>query len=70
MNYFRLYSLSPDETIVAAWNSQIAHAAETPWLADALTTRSAELFPRFAACYAQLRALPRDAGCDIGAFER
>jgi hypothetical protein len=61
MNYFQPYSLPLDETIVAAWDSQVVQAAETPWLAQALATQSADLFPRFAACYAQLRALPRGA---------
>lgn len=59
MNYFQPHCLSPDETIIAAWDSQVADAAETPWLAAALAAESSELFPRFAACYAQLRALPR-----------
>ncbi|HEY2988123.1 MAG TPA: right-handed parallel beta-helix repeat-containing protein [Candidatus Binatia bacterium] len=54
MNYFQPYAL--DETIVAAWDSQIA---ETPWLAQSAAAQSADLFPRFATCYAKLRALPR-----------
>ena len=70
MNYFQTYSLSPDEAIIAAWDSQLAEAADTPCPAEALTAQSSELFPRFAACYAQLRALPRGAGCDIGAVEK
>jgi len=61
MNYFQAYLPSLDEAIVAAWDSQVAGAAETPWLAQALATKSADLFPRFASCYAQLRALPRGA---------
>jgi hypothetical protein len=61
MNYFQPYSLSSDQTIVAAWDSQIAEAAEMPWLAQTLTAQSSELFPHFAACYAQLCALPRGA---------
>jgi hypothetical protein len=60
MNYFQPYLPPLDDAIVAAWDSQIAEAAETPLLAQALA-QSAELFPRFAACYAQLRALPRGA---------
>ena len=32
-----------------------------PWLAENLATRESELFSRFAACYAELRALPRSA---------
>src|SRR5438093_1792731 len=61
MNYFQPFSLSTDETIVAAWDSQVTQAAETPWLEQTLLARCGELFPRFAACYAQLRALPRGA---------
>ena len=34
---------------------------KTPWLADTLTECGDELFARFAACYAELRALPRRA---------
>lgn len=59
MNYFQAYLPSLDQSIVAAWDSQVAGAAETPWLAQALATKSAELFPRFASAYAELRALPR-----------
>lgn len=58
MNYFQPYLPLLDETIVAAWDSQVAQATETPRLAQALA-QSADLFPRFAACYAQLRGLPR-----------
>ncbi|MGH7766492.1 MAG: hypothetical protein ACREQP_03485 [Candidatus Binatia bacterium] len=61
MNYFQAYLPSLDESIVAAWDWQVAAAAETPCLAQALATQRADLFPRFAACYAQLRALPRGA---------
>ena len=61
MNYFDLYSSYPDRTIAAAWNSQVKEADKTPWLADALTECEDELFARFAACYAELRTLPRTA---------
>jgi parallel beta-helix repeat protein len=61
MNYFQAYLPSLDEAIVAAWDSQLAEAAEAPWLAKSLAAKSAELFPRFAARYAELRALPRGA---------
>jgi hypothetical protein len=61
MNYFQPYALPLDENIVAAWDSQVAEAADSPWLAQALATRGANLFPRFAARYAELRALPRGA---------
>jgi hypothetical protein len=59
MNYFDLYSSYPDRTIAAAWDSQVKEADKTPWLAGALTECSDELFARFAACYAELHALPR-----------
>lgn len=52
MNYFQPYLPPLDDVIVAAWDSQIAEAAETPLLTRALA-QSAELFPRFAACYAR-----------------
>jgi len=61
MNYFDLYSSYPDHTIIAAWDCQMKDAAQTPWLKELLLRRSSELFPRFAACYAELRALPRSA---------
>jgi hypothetical protein len=61
MNYFDLYSSYPDRTIAAAWDSQVKEADNTPWLADTLTEYGDELFARFAACYAELRALPRSA---------
>ncbi|HEY2988121.1 MAG TPA: right-handed parallel beta-helix repeat-containing protein [Candidatus Binatia bacterium] len=58
MNYFHPYAPSLDETIITAWDSQVA---ETPWLAPSLAAQTADLFPRFAVAYAQLRALPRGA---------
>src|SRR5262245_51200722 len=61
MNYFDLYSSYSDRTIAAAWDSQVKEADQTPWLADALTGCGDELFARFSACYAELRALPRSA---------
>jgi hypothetical protein len=61
MNYLDLYSSYPDRIIVAAWDSQVKEADKTPWFADTLTEREGELFARFAACYAELRALPRGA---------
>jgi hypothetical protein len=60
MNYFDLYSSYPDHTIAAAWDSQIKEANKAPWIAETLNQHS-NLFPRFAACYAELRALPRGA---------
>jgi len=61
MNYFDLYSSYPDRTIAAAWDSQVKAADNTPWLTDTLAECGDELFARFAACYAELRALPRGA---------
>jgi hypothetical protein len=57
MNYFDLYSSYPDRTIAAAWDSQVKEADTTPWLTEC----GSELFTRFAAYYAELRALPRSA---------
>src|SRR5262249_38476530 len=61
MNYFDLYSSYPDRTIAAAWDSQVKEAGNNPWLACTITECGGELFTRFAACYAELRALPRGA---------
>jgi len=61
MNYFDLYSSYPDHTIAAAWDAQLAEAAQTPWFKEILLRRGTELFPRFAACYTELRVLPRSA---------
>src|SRR5215831_2805814 len=61
MNYFDLYSSYPDRTIAAAWDSQVKEADNNPWLACTLTDCGGDLFARFAACYAELRALPRSA---------
>jgi Right handed beta helix region len=61
MNYFDLYSSYPDHTITAAWDCQMTEATQTPWLKELLLRRGSELFPRFASCYAELRALPRNA---------
>jgi hypothetical protein len=43
----------------AAWQTQLAAAVHTPGLLPELVRRRAELLPRFAAYYTQLRALPR-----------
>ena len=61
MNYLDLYSSYPDHTIAAAWDSQVKEADKNPWLTEALKQYGDELFARFAACYADLRALPRSA---------
>lgn len=60
MDYFQPYCLPADETILAAWESQAAALADSPSLTNALA-RQSNLFPRFAAAYAQLKALPRGA---------
>lgn len=59
MNYFQPFVVGCDETIVAAWDSQIAELGDMPSLA-ALLERPL-LFPRFADNYARLHALPRGA---------
>ena len=62
MNYLDLYSSYPDPTIAAAWDSQVKEADKNSWLSrGSKATRESELFARFAACYAELRALPRGA---------
>ena len=61
MNYLDLYSSYPDHTIVAAWDSQINEANKAPWIAETLNQHDNKLFAHFAACYAELRALPRGA---------
>ena len=61
MNYFDVYSSYPDRTITVAWDSQVKEGDQRLWFADTLNERSGELFSRFAACYAELRALPRGA---------
>jgi len=48
-----------DDTILSAWNSQVADAARTPLLSWLFAQRRDELFLRFAKSYVQLRALPR-----------
>ena len=58
MNYFDLYSSYPDRTIVAAWDSQLEETRHGPWFKELLLRSGSELFPRFAVCYAELRALP------------
>src|SRR6185369_4618912 len=58
MNYFQPYSLPADQTVLAAWDLQLAEIAEFPELVAALA-KQRELFPRFASYYSQLRALPR-----------
>ncbi len=61
MNYLDLYSSYPDRTITSAWDAQLKYGSKNPWLNEALRRCGDELFARFAACYAELRALPRGA---------
>jgi hypothetical protein len=59
MNYFLPYAASADETVVSAWDTQVARATDAPWLGRLLAERGNELFPDFAARYNELRALQR-----------
>src|SRR5512147_82977 len=59
MNYLDLYSSYPDRTITSAWDAQLRYGSKNPWLNEALRRCGNELFARFAACYSELRALPR-----------
>jgi hypothetical protein len=56
-----------DDTIVAAWDSQVEELIHTPGLGDLVAAEGAKLLPRFAEHYARLRAMPRGAR---RAFER
>ncbi len=57
MNYFNPYPFRVDDNVTNAWKE----AANTPSLAEVIARGGGDLFPRFAACYAQLRVLPRGA---------
>jgi hypothetical protein len=61
MDYFRPYSLSSQDSIAAAWDSQVAAAADIPRLRQVIAERGAEIFPEFARRYAEVRALSRSA---------
>jgi predicted outer membrane repeat protein len=61
MNYFDPYSPSADDGIVAAWDSQVVALLGALRLPEALAAGYPDLFARFAACYADLLALPRVA---------
>ena len=61
MNYFEDRSSYRDQIITAAWDSQVRACSGNSWLKNLLLRRGGDLFPRFAACYAELRALPRNA---------
>ena len=52
-------SAQKQESLVTAWQEQVQAAEHKPWLLQQLTTRSTEVFPRFARYYSKLRALPR-----------
>src|SRR4051794_17381579 len=58
MNYFQPYSLPADQSVLAAWDSQLTELVECPELVTALAQQR-EVFLRFAESYARLRALPR-----------
>jgi hypothetical protein len=60
MNYLDSYSFYFDRSITAAWEAQRKYVTTSPRLNEALQYGD-ELFARFAACYADLRALPRGA---------
>jgi len=55
MDYFRAYSLSSNDGVVAAWDS-VASAAQVPSLRQLIAERGAELFPEFAKRYNEVRA--------------
>jgi hypothetical protein len=59
MNYFQPFVVGCDETIVAAWDSQVAELEQAPAVVALLNREAPSLFPRFAMHYARLRALPR-----------
>ncbi|HEY1269319.1 MAG TPA: hypothetical protein VGH16_18825 [Candidatus Binatia bacterium] len=61
MNYFQTYTVALDDTIVAAWDSQVAELANVPAFGDLIAVEGAKLLLRFADYYARLRALPRGA---------
>src|SRR5262245_23257962 len=59
VNYLDLYSSYPDRVIAGSWDSHFKELEKFPWLADTLAESGGDLSSRFAACYAELRALPR-----------
>ncbi|HKA31654.1 MAG TPA: hypothetical protein VKH64_00465, partial [Candidatus Binatia bacterium] len=62
MNYLQPYTAaSADRTVLSAWDTQVAQAAEAPWLDRLLLDRGSEIFAEFTARYNELRALPRSA---------
>jgi hypothetical protein len=58
MLYYQPYAAPADETLVAAWDSELARLSEFPDVASKVSTT---IFPRFAAHYARIRSLPRGA---------
>ncbi len=62
MNYLQPYTAATaDQTILSAWDTQVAHAAEAPWLDRLLLDRGSEIFAEFTSRYNELRALPRSS---------
>ena len=59
MDYLRPYALSADETILAAWDSQVSEMSKTGDFS--LAVSRSEVFARFASAYAELSRLPRGA---------
>jgi hypothetical protein len=59
VDYFRPYRFSADETIVAAWDAQLAVTSDILWIRRSLAAGSPELFACFAESYSRVRALPR-----------
>src|SRR5260221_4923152 len=57
--YKRFMPWTTDPAVRAAWQAQVHGAATTPWRWRELGQRKSELFPRFAALYHRLCALPR-----------
>ena len=59
MRHLRPNISERDASALAAWQEQVATASRMPWLSRLFAQRGDELFPRFAASYEELRALPR-----------
>ena len=59
MRHLRPNISERDASALAAWQEQVASASKIPWLSRLFAQRGDELFPRFAASYEELRALPR-----------
>jgi hypothetical protein len=61
LEYFRPVPISPDASVIAAWDSAIAEFTDAPELRVLLAERRGALLPRFVACYRHIRVLPRYA---------